>query len=312
LTTIIRDYGKSRSLRHNIIQSGDEIEELCMAFSTLAKELNHSYEVLDSKVKDATKNLHEMNEKLVEANKELEKTNRDKSDLIASISHELRTPLTSIKGAMDYIHKRIKITDNKKQWREDIEDFLTIIKKNAQRLINLVNDTIDLERIELGNMEMHISTVALEYLIDDVIKSMMPLIHKKHLVINVTTEKQMIVRGDEDRLQQVLINLLSNAISYSPDNDIIEIRSYRKTDVYRTEIADRGPGISQEQQESIFQRYYKKGNHEGSGLGLAICKAIVEAHNGIIGIEENKPKGSVFYFTLTACDGDNEEKDINC
>ncbi len=304
LTGQIKNFAKKKRLSEERIKSYDEIEDLSKEFIKMAEEISMYHDSLDNKVQDATKNLQDLNDKLSEANKKLEEMNIKKSDFIASVSHEMRTPLTSIRGAMDYILERIKTIDTVGK-DNDFKEFFDILKNNIHRLTTIVNDTIDLERVELGKVEMHIKPTELTSLINDTIKGLIPILSEKELKVRFNYEGKMEACVDEDRIKQVLINLINNAINFSPYSETIEIKSYRENGWVITEIIDNGPGIKVEEREQIFKRYYKKGSHRGSGLGLTICKGIVEAHNGEIGFNNNKSKGSTFYFKIPIID--NEE-----
>ncbi len=298
LISFIKEYGKRKSGAEAPYSSGDEIADLRKTFIYMTKELDDYHNGLDFKVKDAVKNLKETNTRLIEANNKLAEINVKKSDFIACISHEMRTPLTSIKGAMDYIFERIKNIDACDGETKDIKEFCGIVKNNADRLIKIVNNTIDMERLELGRLEMHIIPVYLTYLIIEVVKGFMAIINKRNIEINVNLESEIRVYADSDRIKQVLINLINNAINFTEEGGSIEVRSYPAPGGAITEITDYGPGIADEEREHIFQKYYKKGSHYGSGLGLAICKGIIEAHNGEIGLFNTQDRGCTFYFKL--------------
>ncbi len=310
LTWHIRDYGKKKQHSEDIIRSGDEIEDLSNAFANMANKLSKSRENLDSKVQEATKNLQDMNDKLIEANRKLETMYREKSDFVASVSHEMRTPLTSIKGSMEYIFEKIKTIKSEDKTASDIKEFIGIVKKQADRLVKTFNDTIDLEKIELfGKGEMHINPANLTKLINETVKGFMTNLTEKNIVINLSSEDVLITCFDEDRIRQVLINLINNAINYSPNYETIEIKSFKENGWIITEICDNGPGIDVSEREKIFKKYYKKEDKNGSGLGLAICKVIIEAHGGEIGVKDGK--GSTFYFKIPLIGGGGNEE-VTC
>ncbi|MBF0472914.1 MAG: DUF3365 domain-containing protein [Nitrospirae bacterium] len=298
LTNSIKDFAHNKSSTVEVISSGDEIQDMSKAFSDMVYELQLYHNQLDQKVKEATLNLQHSNSELQEVNAKLKELNINKSDFIASISHEMRTPLTSIIGAMDYILKKITDSSNSERAMDDIIDFFVIIKNNANRLSRIVNDTIDLERIEMGMYEMVETQIDLKYVIDDVVAGLMVIFNKKLIQVDVNIKESLNVVVDEDRIRQVLVNLLNNAVNFSPVNGIIKIDSFIKDGYVITEIADQGPGIKREDLKNIFKKYYKKGGHHGSGLGLAICQGIIDTFKGTIGVRLGETGGSIFYFTI--------------
>jgi signal transduction histidine kinase len=302
LTSSIKDYSKNKTYSVKLVGSGDEIADLSKSFLEMVYELQIYHNQLDQKVKEATLNLEDKNCELQELNERLKDLNIKKSDFIASISHEMRTPLTSIIGAMDYIFIKITdmkvIDDNSQKGIDEIAEFFVIIKNNANRLSRIVNDTIDLERIEMGMFDMVNKEIDLKYVIDDVVSGLMAIFDKKSIQVKVQTEYSLNILIDEDRIRQVLVNLLNNAVNFSPIKGIIVVNSYKKDGYVITEIVDEGPGIDDAEIENLFKKYYKKGNHHGSGLGLAICKGIITTAKGTIGVSQGKGKGSIFYFTI--------------
>lgn len=305
LNRSIRDFAAGNDSAGELIRSGDEIEELSKTFKDMAQSLTEYHSCLEDRVKAAVRDLEETNKKLIEVNRELIEINDRKSDFVAKVSHELRTPLTSIKGAMDYISARLKAIIEKSQSEAntdlqqltDLFTFFDIIKKNAERLIRLVNDILEIERLEQGKAELHYTDVDISVLIDEVILALHSSIIQKRIIINKEVVSD-VISADEDRLRQVLINLLSNAIKFSPEGSEVLIRVVPSEDCMMVIVKDSGPGIAPEEQEKVFDRFYKKGDKEGTGLGLAISKGIIEAHGGIIGVISDGSKGSSFYFKL--------------
>ncbi|RJR18738.1 MAG: DUF3365 domain-containing protein [Nitrospiraceae bacterium] len=289
LKTSIEDFSKGRRSRTVAVSTGDELEDLSNSFVDMSKALAEYHEDLEDKVQKATRGLEEANVKLVELNEK-------KSDFIAKISHELRTPMTSIKGAMDYISAKM---DRDSKGNGELAEFLDVIKNNADRLIRLVNDTLDLERIESGMFDLHYSPVDILSLLKDVAISFQSIAGEKNITFRLTAAPDVLIDADEDRIRQVLINLVSNALKYGPDNSEIEM-SVKETDGYVTVyIKDEGPGIPDDIRGKIFDKFYTIGKRHGTGLGLAICKGIIEAHKGEINVTSEPGAGNnAFYFTL--------------
>ncbi len=302
----MRDFSGGEEEAITLIRSGDEIEELSRAFKEMAKSISAYHNCLEDRVREVVRDLEETNKKLIEVNRELIEINNKKSDFVAKVSHELRTPLTSIKGSMDYISTRLKAIiespvsddiDMRLQQLTDLFTFFEIIKKNAERLIRLVNDILEIERLEQGKAELHFSEMDISILIDEVIAAFHLIALQKRITIKREIVSKIIM-ADEDRIRQVLTNLLSNAIKFSPDGSEVTIKAFTTEDCIMAIVKDNGPGIPREEQEKIFDKFYKKSNREGTGLGLAISKGIIEAHGGIIGVISDGAHGSSFYFKL--------------
>lgn len=289
LKTSIGDFSKGRKSQTSTVSTGDELEDLSNSFVEMSHTLTEYHEDLESKVQKATRGLEEANMKLMELNDK-------KSDFIAKISHELRTPMTSIKGAMDYIS--VKLSRDSRDTGE-LTEFLDVIRNNADRLIRLVNDTLDLERIESGMFDLHYNQVDLLSLIKDVAISFQTMSGEKNITFKIMANPETIVDADEDRVRQVLINLISNALKYGPADSEIQITVAETQESVTVSVQDEGPGIPDDIRGKIFDKFYTIGKRHGTGLGLAICKGIIESHGGEIGVSSNAGTGNnTFYFTL--------------
>jgi signal transduction histidine kinase len=274
------------------VRTGDELEDLSMSFATMSSSLKAYHSHLEDMVHAATKDLENANERLVELN-------RMKSDFVAKVSHELRTPLTSIQGAMDYLSARFSAKIDTDHDMNEIMSFITVIRKNAGRLVRMVNDTLDLERIESGALDMHFSQIAILNLIKEVITTFQSITNEKKITFRVIASPETVVLADEDRIRQVMINLISNSITASPRESEIEITVSESDRELRTSVADQGRGIPAEEHDRVFDKFYTRGSKDGSGLGLAICKGIIDAHKGKIWIEERTDSsGCAFIFSL--------------
>jgi PAS domain S-box-containing protein len=231
--------------------------------------------------------------------KELDKM---KSDFVSNVSHELRTPLTSIKGSVDNMLDGLTGSLNEKQIR-----YLTRIKSNTDRLSRLINDLLDLSRIEAGRVEVRPTTLSLTALAEEIAEQVKALAAEKCIQIEVpSSDLRVTAWADRDKVMQILTNLIGNAIKFSPQNGRVNIGLERNgDDQVQISVADTGPGILPEESSKIFSKFYQVANLEkqkpkGSGLGLAISKALVELHGGKIWVESELGKGSTFYFTLPA------------
>jgi signal transduction histidine kinase len=292
LKSSINDFAVGNKTETHRVRTGDELEDLCDSFADMSKSLTEYHTDLEGKIRTATKNLEDVNARLSELNEK-------KSDFIAKISHELRTPMTSIKGAMDYISSKISMISSNNKDSEDLTEFLDVIKNNADRLVRLVNATLDLERIESGGFVLHFSQVDLLTLIKEVIISFESITSEKNITFELKGSPKILITVDEDRIRQVLINIILNALQISPDNSEIHIATIESGNEVTVFIHDEGPGIPATIHEKIFDKFYTIGKRHGTGLGLAICKGIIEAHGGKIGVlSKEEEKGTTFYFNL--------------
>ena len=225
---------------------------------------------------------------------------RMKSDLISIVSHELRSPLTSIKGYVD-----LMMTGDLGSIPDAMKDYLSIVSSNANRLAALIDDMLDLSRIETGKLNMSFGKVEIKYLCDYVYLTMKPQAAQKKLNFGVQIEEGLSVSGDQDRLQQALTNLVSNAIKYTPNEGAVTIRARRRNGGIDINVEDNGLGISADNQKKLFQKFFRVKNEKtrnigGTGLGLCITKSIVEAHDGCIELDSEEGKGSRFTLSLPA------------
>ena len=225
---------------------------------------------------------------------------RMKSEFVSMVSHELRTPLTSIKGYIDLL-----VDGDAGELTEEQQEYLEIAKKNADRLVALINDLLDVSRIESGRMELHPSPLDLARLISDVAQSLRPQIEEKdqHLILEVN-EPLPAVLGDTDRVTQILTNLLSNAYKYTPAGGTISVVAQAaEKDCVRVDVRDTGIGLSAEEQTKLFTKFFRAKNRTtqevgGTGLGLTITRSLVEMHGGKIIVSSAQGEGSTFSFTL--------------
>jgi signal transduction histidine kinase len=200
---------------------------------------------------------------------------------------------------MDYLSTRFSMGLKSDKDINELIAFFDIIKKNADRLIKMVNDTLNLERIESGMVEMNFTRVNLLSLIKEVIVNFHSTVSEKKVTFELKVSPKTFITADEDMLRQVLINLISNALKFSPDNSEIHITVTESEETVTVSIKDEGQGISIEVQERVFDKFYTRGVKNGTGLGLAICKGIIETHGGEIKVINNDAgKGCIFYFSL--------------
>lgn len=246
---------------------------------------------LEREVKQKTKALKT-------AYEDLKGLDRMKSEFIDIVAHELRTPLTAIKGFTD-----ILLLDREKNLTEKQKDHLKVMNKNVDQLNKLINDMLDLSRIDSGKVELNIESLNLAVIVNSVISDFMPSIENKKQSIKVEVPDNLVIEGDNQKITQIFSKLISNAIKYTPDNGKICLKVEEREDDILVKIRDTGIGIPEKDLERIFERFYLVDaglirECDRIGLGLSIAKANVELHAGKIWVESKLGKGSTFGFTL--------------
>ncbi|KYC49616.1 MAG: hybrid sensory histidine kinase BarA [Candidatus Methanofastidiosum methylothiophilum] len=269
----------------------------------MSKELKKSYEDLERKVKERTlelqkanKKLSETNIELVELNKKISEANSLKSQFLANISHELRTPLTSIIGFSEVVLNEAKLNEEQK-------DYLETILRNGEILLKLINDILELSRLDAGKSKLYLSEFNIRDVINKTLKIISPLSKDRNIWISINIEDIPDIIADEDKITEVLLNLLSNAIKFNVDNGKISVKAFKIDDHLRVEIEDSGIGIKQEDLDIIFDEFRQLDNPEtksyrGTGLGLPISRHYIEMHGGLLWAESEPGKGSTFIFEI--------------
>jgi len=234
---------------------------------------------------------------LEQANRELECTSRFKDQFLSTMSHELRTPLNAVLGFSALLAEERYGPLNDRQRR-----YVSHIHTGGQHLLTLINDILDLSRIEAGRMELAIENVSVETVFGEVLSVMRPLADNKSQTLSQHAEPGLSVRADLTRFKQVLMNLLGNGIKFTPEGGRIELTANQADGEVRVEVRDTGPGIPPEEQKRIFEAFYRLRESgkatEGTGLGLAITQRLVELHGGQLCLESQPGQGSCFHFSL--------------
>lgn len=223
---------------------------------------------------------------------------RMKNEFISTVSHELRTPLTSIRGALGLIAGGAMGAVS-----GEIKSLIDIATNNSERLVRLINDILDIEKIESGKMVFDIAPVPLLAVIRQTLDAVEAYATQLGVHIELAEADDVMVAADSDRLQQVLTNLLSNAAKFSPRDAAVTVRAQRHAGVVRVSVEDHGPGIPRAFHQRLFEKFAQADASDqrqkgGTGLGLSISKTIVEKHGGIIGYSPVAAGGSIFYFEL--------------
>ncbi|MDM8516064.1 ATP-binding protein [Desulfobacterales bacterium HSG16] len=271
------------------LKTDDEFEELGQTFNTMAEKLSQNKEIMQEEIATATLELYQ-------ANQELKKLDKLKTEFIADMSHELRSPVTAIQGGLDYLKRTVTKEDNK--------SYLTIIDNNLLRLTHLISDMLELTRIEAGKVTWNFEKNDMTELIREIIEILSLEAHKKSITFDFKYQDLVWVEMDTERIEQVLVNLIENAIKFSSPNSKILIRIRLEAQWVHVSVQDSGIGISDKDIETIFLKFHTlpsrggTGQTKGTGLGLTICRKIIEAHKGRIWAESTESRGSVFHFII--------------
>jgi signal transduction histidine kinase len=246
-----------------------------------------------------SRELEKATAELKAANAQLQELDRLKDDFISTVSHELRTPLTSVRSLSEILHSNPNIG------ADQIERFTGIIIKESDRLIRLISQVLDYEKIESAQIAWSVTSLSLEEVIRDAVAGTHQLIHDKNITINLDIEPSIPpVTGDRDRLVQVMVNLISNAVKFcEAERGIITVRLRAKAAHLLVQVEDNGIGIKPENLNRVFEPFHQiknptKGRPVGTGIGLTITKRIIDFHHGRIWAESTPGQGAIFSFTL--------------
>lgn len=275
------------------VRSGDEIGTLGEAFNAMADRLQTSYEELEQRVAERTKDLEK-------ANEELARGAQAKSEFLANMSHELRTPLNAILGYSEVLSDPffgpLKPADARKQARA--------IHQSGLHLLDLINDVLDLAKIEAGKLMLYVEDVPVRKTVKEMLNLVQPLASAKSIRLRSRMPRAPdFIRADEKRFRQILLNLLSNAIKFTPEGGSVTVEAEDVDGELVLSVVDTGVGIASEEQAKIFDQFhqvdgsYSRGQ-EGTGLGLALTRQLVELHGGTISVVSEIDKGSRFTFTV--------------
>jgi signal transduction histidine kinase len=264
----------------------------------MAASLQASVQSLERKVEERTRELQQALTELSRKGRQLEVASKHKSEFLANMSHELRTPLNAIIGFSQVLRQRLFGPINEKQ-----EEYLDDILSSGNHLLDLINDVLDLSKVEAGQVELEVATFSLrEALERGVMMVREPATtHGVRLSVELASGVDL-VEGDERRLRQVIFNLLSNAVKFTPEGGSIVVASAQVDGEMQVSVTDTGPGIAAEDRERVFEEFQQTDvgvqQREGTGLGLALSKRLVELHGGRIWVESELGHGSRFVFTL--------------
>jgi len=263
------------------------------------KEKSRLLEVKNRKLEAQSQELMKQEHELVAKTRELEVASKAKSEFLAHMSHELRTPLNVVIGFSE-----LMLDGTVGELGEEPVKCLKDILNSGQHLLSLINDILDLSKIEAGKMELKVSNVSLQNILDTLSNELMPIIHRRKQIFEVVIEGGLPpVRADRNKIRQALLNLLSNSTKFTPDGGHLRVEAVRENGWCRVSVIDDGIGIRKKHQKIIFEPFIQIDSPVlrelgGTGLGLAITKQIIEKHGDKIWVDSEYGKGSQFHFTL--------------
>jgi signal transduction histidine kinase len=241
---------------------------------------------------------------LADKSRQLEAASRHKSEFLANMSHELRTPLNAVIGFSEVLTERMFGELNEKQ-----DEYLKDIHASGQHLLSLINDILDLSKIEAGKMDLELSEFDLAMTIDNALMLVRERAARRSITLNTAVDERVgQVQADERKIRQVLLNLLSNAIKFTPEGGRIHVEARSVNESIEVSVTDTGVGIAPEDQEAVFEEFRQVGTAdkkvEGTGLGLALSRKFIELHGGTIWSESQVGEGSTFTFTVPVRHGE--------
>ncbi|MCB0125358.1 MAG: histidine kinase, partial [Caldilineaceae bacterium] len=266
---------------------------------------SHQLEQRSRQLEEKSVALEAASAELRAANERLQELDRLKDDFISTVTHELRTPLTSIRAFSEILHDNPDLDAAKRT------HFLEIILKESERLTRLINQVLDLAKLESGAAEWHVEAVDLAELVREVLASTSGLVEEKRIAVQLQMPKEALVLAlDRDRITQVMLNLISNAIKFcASESGKIEVRLTRDNGLVQVSVADNGPGLSAQEQAVIFDKFRQvadrtQGKPQGTGLGLPISMQIITHYGGALWVESEAGAGATFHFSLPVVQGE--------
>ena len=281
------------------VQTGDELQSLAEGFNRMTEQLRESYAELEQRVEDRTRDLAIAMEQLEQKGQELETVSRHKSEFLANMSHELRTPLNAIIGFSEVLHEQMFGELNEQQLR-----YVGDVLESGQHLLSLINDILDLSKVEAGRMELELSEVSLPLTLQSGLTMQGERAQRTGITLGLTVHPDdLVVRADERKLRQIVFNLLSNAVKFTPPGGRVDVSARLTDGIVEVAVTDTGSGIAPEDQDLIFEEFQQArgdpaGPWEGTGLGLPLARSFVELHGGRLWVESEEGVGSTFRFTL--------------
>jgi two-component system, NarL family, sensor histidine kinase BarA len=275
------------------IQTGDEFEDLSHAFNRMLRNLVS----MQDQWRKVNTDLDRKVDELAQANMALYESNRLKSDFLATMSHELRTPLNSILGFSDVLLSANTLPDKQQRWVRNI-------KTSGEKLLALINDILDLAKIEAGKMQVRLEDFSVHEVCEGLLNMFRPMAEKKNIDLRGQVAPDLpTLRQDATKLQQILQNLLSNAIKFTPEGGRVLLKAEAEPGHIVLTVSDTGVGIAPEEQELVFEKFRQSGNpltreHAGTGLGLSIVRELAKLLGGEVMLQSELGRGSTFTVRL--------------
>jgi signal transduction histidine kinase len=275
------------------IQTGDEFEDLSHAFNRMLRKLVS----MQDRLRKANSDLDLKVDELAQANMALYESNRIKSDFLATMSHELRTPLNSILGFSEVLLTSDQLNDKQKRWAGNIQS-------SGEQLLALINDILDLAKIEAGKMHVRLEDFSIHDVCEGMLSMFRPMAERKNIDLRALVGPDIpLLRQDPGKLRQILSNLLSNAIKFTPEGGRIVVKAEADPVYIAITVADTGVGIAPEDQELVFEKFRQAGNpltreHAGTGLGLSIVRELAKLLGGEVTLQSELGRGSTFTIRL--------------
>jgi signal transduction histidine kinase len=275
------------------IQTGDEFEDLSHAFNRMLRNLVS----MQDRLRKVNTDLDLKVDELAQANMALYESNRLKSDFLATMSHELRTPLNSILGFSEVLLSSNQLNDKQQRWVRNIQT-------SGDQLLNLINDILDLAKIEAGKMQVRLEDFSIHDVHEGLLNMFRPLAERKNIDLHSQVDPSIgLLRQDPGKLQQILSNLLSNAIKFTPEGGRVLLKAEADAQQVVFTVSDTGVGIAPEEQELVFEKFRQSGNpltreHAGTGLGLSIVRELAKLLGGEVTLQSELGRGSSFTVRL--------------
>jgi signal transduction histidine kinase/DNA-binding response OmpR family regulator len=314
---------KTYSLRAPKVHGYGEVSVLIDSFNEMLAQiekaeasLTKAHDELELRVVERTaelvaakKEVEEYSQSVLSAKEDVERASRFKDQFLSTMSHELRTPLNAVLGFSELLTDSRYGPLTERQAR-----YVNHIHSSGQHLLHLINDILDLSKIEAGRLQLNVECIAVGPAFDEVCQSLQPLVDKNAHRLTQQVQSGLVVRADATRFKQMLMNLLGNAIKFTPKGGRIELAARQVEDMVQIDVRDSGPGIPADERNRIFEAFHRIRQSdkaaEGTGLGLAITRRLVELHGGQLDVESQPGEGSCFYFTLPAACTQKNEKNL--
>ena len=281
-----------------MVSSVTKEEELSL--NEVFKILHESQQMMEvnKELRKKSIELTKATEQLRQANLQLKTMDELKDEFLYTVTHEIRTPLTSIRSMSEIVHDHPDLSE------EERSHFLGAIIKETERLSHLITKVLSLEKYENGKQKLNLTSFDITFLAKELVNSYQTMAQEKNINLQLVKPNSMLLlHADKDLLEQVFINLIGNALKFTPQGGKITVHITENDQEVQVSVSDTGKGISEELHELIFDKFFQAKNQTikkpvGTGLGLAICKRIVEMHQGKIWVESELEKGSRFTFTI--------------